>query len=297
MTLGTFDSELRGLEHEFFGGVGDDSIRRASELIGFTFPPSYYEFLRRFGSGYISCQELIGLGGPPHLDVVKQTLLLRENSRTSRFQRQLVPILADGFGNYECLDLSSGYPSRERPVVQWLHDGGDEQLLNRLAPSYAQWLRALVDRIRSAEMSDRAWESFQYWLADMDSALERFLEQLPPAIVPQLDFSPESLDSLEAWILARFPSTQAMLSPTESRVVDGLARYIGETFRKAIGGKWEIRLDDPKYVFHGRPQLTGFSERPTPVAPISLATAAADRRTGTFLGSVLGSYIRDKKAR
>lgn len=142
---------------------------------------------------------------------------------------------------------------------------------------------------------DSAHEGFQYWLADMDSALERFLNGLPREITERLDRSPESLDVLEAWILERYPSTQAMLAPTESRVVDGLARYIGETFRKAIGGRWEIRLDDPKYVFHGVPQLTGFSETPTPVSPISLATATADRRTGRFLGSVLASYIRDKE--
>jgi len=141
---------------------------------------------------------------------------------------------------------------------------------------------------------DKEREDFEFWLVDMDGAIERFLEEVPSAITRRLDFSPESLDALEAWILGRYPSAQTMLAPTESRVVDGLARYIGETFRKAIGGKWEIRLDDPRYVFHGIPQLTGFSERPTPVAPISLATASADRRTGKFLSSVLGSYIRDK---
>jgi hypothetical protein len=145
--------------------------------------------------------------------------------------------------------------------------------------------------------ADETREDFQFWLADMDSALERFLSEVPRAITDRLDFSPESLDAVEAWILERYASTQAMLAPGESRIVDGLARYIGETFRKAIGGKWELRLDDPRYVFHGLPQLTGFSEKPTPVAPISLATATADRRTGNFLSSVLGSYIRDKAGR
>lgn len=145
-------------------------------------------------------------------------------------------------------------------------------------------------------MSDaKRREDFQYWLADMDDAIERFMDGLPAEVRERLDFSPDSLDVLEAWILQRYASTQEMLASSESRVVDGLARYIGETFRKAIGGHWEIRLDDPKYVFYGMPQLTDFWDKPTPVGPLSLATASADRRTGRFLSGVLASYLRDKQ--
>lgn len=138
-------------------------------------------------------------------------------------------------------------------------------------------------------------EDFEYWLADMDDAIERFLDRLPAEVVERLDFSPGSLDALESWILNRYTNTQEMLAPSESLVVDGLARYIGETFRKAIGGHWEIRLDDPKYVFYGKPQLTAFWDKPTPVCPLPLATASADRRTGRFLSDVLASYLRDKQ--
>lgn len=138
-------------------------------------------------------------------------------------------------------------------------------------------------------------DDFQYWLADMDDAIERFLGILPTALSQRLDSSPGSLDVLEAWILERYTSTQAMLAPSESRIVDGLARYVGETFRKAVGGRWEIRLDDPSYVFYGKPQLTGFWEDPTPVCPLPLVTACADRRSGKFLAGVLASYLRDKE--
>jgi len=144
---------------------------------------------------------------------------------------------------------------------------------------------------------DKRREDFQYWLADMDDAIDRFLGGLPAEFRARLDLSPASLDALEAWILERYPNTQEMLAPSESRHVDGLARYIGETFRTAIGGRWEIRLDDTKYVFYGKPQLTDFSAKPTPVCPLSLATASADRRTGTFLSDVLDSYLRDKKCK
>jgi hypothetical protein len=129
-------------------------------------------------------------------------------------------------------------------------------------------------------------DDFEYWLADMDDALDRFIATLPASLRGRLDYSPASLDALEAWILERYPTTQAMLAPSEAQVVDGLARYVGETIRKNIGGKWDIRLDDPKYAFYGLPQLTGFGPRSTPEAPITLATAAADRREGNYIRSV-----------
>lgn len=130
-------------------------------------------------------------------------------------------------------------------------------------------------------------EQFQYWLADMDDALERFLKSLPPETRSKLDYSIESLDAVEDWILEKYGSTAEMLDPKESRTVDGLARYIGETIRRNVGGHWEIRLDDPKYAYYGIPQITGYSPHPTPEAPATLATAAADRRTGNFISGVV----------
>lgn len=130
-------------------------------------------------------------------------------------------------------------------------------------------------------------EAFQYWLADMDDALERFLAHVPSEVGSRLDFSPESLDVLEAWILQTFESTDEMLRPDAKGDVDGIARYVGETYRKAIGGRWELRTGDSQYAYNDLPQLTGFSASPTPIAPHSLATAAADRRSGNYLKTVL----------
>jgi len=132
-------------------------------------------------------------------------------------------------------------------------------------------------------------EDFEFWLADMDDALERFFGRIPPAIRSQLDFSPESLDGLEKWILERYASTDELLKPEAKEMVDGLARYVGETYRRAIGGRWEIRMDDPGYAHYGLPQLTGFAPRPTPIAPHTLVTASADRRTGSYWRTVLES--------
>lgn len=135
-------------------------------------------------------------------------------------------------------------------------------------------------------------DDFEYWLADMDDALDRFLERLPAQMRQQLDYTAASLDTLESWVLTTYPSTQAMVERDQAQIVDGAARYIGETFRRAVGGRWDIDLKNRKNVFFGVPILTGFEERPTPVSPLALATASADRRTGTFLRTVLENIVR-----
>ncbi len=134
-------------------------------------------------------------------------------------------------------------------------------------------------------------EDFDYWVFDMDDALERFLTGLPIKVRESLNFSPSSLNILETWILDKYPNTQAMLETDQSRVVDGAARYIGETFRHAIGGYWDIQLDDPKQAFAGVPILTGCEKQSTPICPLALATTSADRRTGRFLCTVLENQM------
>jgi hypothetical protein len=134
---------------------------------------------------------------------------------------------------------------------------------------------------------DKRKEDFESWLFEMDDALERFLDGIDEPTRSKLDFSPASLDALEAWVLERYASPDDLMKAEAKQVLDGVARYIGETYRKQLGGRWQIRLDDPKYAFFGLPELTGFSERPTPISPHSLATAMTDRRNGTYLRTIL----------
>lgn len=129
-------------------------------------------------------------------------------------------------------------------------------------------------------------DKFEYWLMDMDDALASFVDALPQELRTQLDYSPHSLRTLEEWLLARYAATGSMLAPQEATTVDGAARYVGEVFRKNLGGKWTIDFSGEKNAFYGLPQLTGLSGQGAQVCPLTLVTASADRRTGSFLESV-----------
>jgi hypothetical protein len=140
--------------------------------------------------------------------------------------------------------------------------------------------------------ADSLREDFEEWLADMQTGLDRFTDALPEEVADALDESPESLDVLEAWLLERYPSTEAVLEESEKEILDGAARYVGETFLGQLGGKWSISADDPKDVNYQLPILTGFRGQFSTLAPVTMVTAAADRRTGTYLSTILRNIQR-----
>ncbi len=129
-------------------------------------------------------------------------------------------------------------------------------------------------------------DDFEHWLASMDDFLEQFIAQFPREDQFRLDYSPSSLDIVEAWILKTYADTDAMLAKSESQAVNRAACYVGETYRKNRGGKWDIRLNDTSFVFNGVPILTD-PQSTIPHCPLTLVTATADRRTGSYLRTVL----------
>jgi hypothetical protein len=87
---------------------------------------------------------------------------------------------------------------------------------------------------------------FEMCIVHMDDALAEFCEWLPQAVRERSTISPQSLDALEAWLLKQYPRPEALMARSESRVLDGGARYIGEAFRMTVGGRWTIDLENRK---------------------------------------------------
>jgi hypothetical protein len=128
-------------------------------------------------------------------------------------------------------------------------------------------------------------EDFQVWLDFMPEGLAEFFDRLPGDVGDRLDFSAQSLDVLEAWLLERYPDCEATRPRTESQILDGAARYVGETLRKHLGGKWWIDPDGK--IMNGIPLITDLRSDGGAPAPLSLVTASTDRRVGNFLSGHL----------
>jgi hypothetical protein len=142
-------------------------------------------------------------------------------------------------------------------------------------------------------LSDK--DKFEFWLMDMDDALEGFIQSLPAASGDKLDGSIDSLVELESILLEKYSSFEEVKKSSEATFVDGASRYLGEIFRKELGGKWSIDFSDEKNVFYGVPQLSGFEGQKSQLSPQKLITASIDRRKGDFLRTILNNNIRNIK--
>lgn len=139
-------------------------------------------------------------------------------------------------------------------------------------------------------------DQFQFWLMEMSEAIERFFRSIEPDVAARLDFSPESLKELENLALATYPHIDDLKKPSESKMVDGMARYVGEVFRKNLGGKWFIDYSDEKNAFYGLPQLKEMKGQRTQICPLTLVSASTDRRSGEFITKVFNNIYKNSQS-
>ena len=129
-------------------------------------------------------------------------------------------------------------------------------------------------------------ENFEYWLANMDDFLIEFFNTIPKSLATKLDYSPQSLSALEEFILDRYDVIGDIKKKKQTSMLNGLSIYLGETFRKNLGGQWDIELDDEEDADYGVPILVGLGKDQETIAPIYLITACIDRRKGNYLSHI-----------
>jgi hypothetical protein len=136
-------------------------------------------------------------------------------------------------------------------------------------------------------------DDFEYWLFEMDDKLAMLMEYLPAEVSEKLDYSVSSLTLLERWLLNSYPSVRSILKESEKETLDQLSRYVGETIRKNLGGIWNIDLKNKKNVYFRIPvvqQKGTWTE-----CPLTMMTAATDRRKGDYMEGIMRSLLEDYK--
>lgn len=128
-------------------------------------------------------------------------------------------------------------------------------------------------------------EDFQVWLASDVEARDELYALMPGDPGRDID----SLDAVEAFLLARYRGPDEALKPSEHAVLDGVARHIGLVMVLCLGeASWSIDLDDPDNAYYRLPLVR--LEDGAEECPLSLATAALDRRQPGWLRGVVESY-------
>lgn len=135
--------------------------------------------------------------------------------------------------------------------------------------------------LSDAEKAERL-EEFQYWLSDFERFETELRASAGPNFAGRLDHSLESLLPFETYLLDAFASSQSMTAPENTARHNAATVYFGETVRRNAGGTWRLPLDDPDYLFFGKPELEGVPSVGV-ICPMSYVSAAADRRRSDFL--------------
>ncbi len=112
--------ERYGEEDDFYGEASEAYILKAEEELKVTFPRSYREFVKRYGSGGICGFELEGVQGDVGASVVEAT---------KRWRRLGLPmdaiVLEDSAEFVRCM---SGAEKNDNRVISWERKGPDLQV-------------------------------------------------------------------------------------------------------------------------------------------------------------------------
>ena len=134
-------------------------------------------------------------------------------------------------------------------------------------------------------------ENFEEWIILIPFKMEYFTNTFAVENNLKLDYSMESLDELEKWILSNYKKVNDLIE--DRKTLDYLTVYIGETFRKYIGGKWYIDLENKKNVFYSMPVLTSPEYKGvTCKSPMIYATASIDRQKGNHISTILKNSMK-----
>jgi hypothetical protein len=114
----------------------------------------------------------------------------------------------------------------------------------QFAALFEQWERAAARH--ASEMSPvsrraRRARELAGWLARQEAGFPQWTAAYAPG--EAWDFAPESLDALEALARRVTPSPEELLSPERRNFRDGAAWYLGEVFRRRLGGEWGSDAD------------------------------------------------------
>jgi hypothetical protein len=129
-------------------------------------------------------------------------------------------------------------------------------------------------------------EKFEQFLFEMDDVLEEFTAFASQAGF-DLNYSVESLADLERFLVS---NNQCNSGSNDNRA----ARYLGEVFRKLVGGKWELCLKNPKYLYYKQPVVSGYSTRPIEFCPIEMIANFKSKQKSGMLRAAVESHMEFK---
>jgi hypothetical protein len=105
------------------------------------------------------------------------------------------------------------------------------------------------------------------------------------------DFGPKSLPMLELFVLSKFPDTESILKTENRRFVEGLIRYLGETYLRAVGGVWDHDETTGNGMPFIRPDTAEGPAAGEPIPLVAIVLTAVDQRSVEVFDAVLNTAL------
>jgi hypothetical protein len=128
---------------------------------------------------------------------------------------------------------------------------------------------------------------FQQFLFEMDDVLEPFLAEANAAGY-ELDYSLNSLCILEEYLLSKTDDAK------DGELLNRAARYVGEVFRKNVGGRWQLCLKDPEYLYFKLPVISGYSDKPIEFCPLEIVKNFTHKKIRKMLTTAVAAHLEFK---
>ncbi|AVM69461.1 hypothetical protein C3V36_09530 [Lachnospiraceae bacterium oral taxon 500] len=136
-------------------------------------------------------------------------------------------------------------------------------------------------------------ENFQEWIFHISDKMDEFTDEFAKENHLILDYTLASLDDLEKWILEHYSDAHELIA--DAKILDRLGIYIGETYRKYLGGKWVIDLKNKKNVYYAMPAVSDpYYQDKLCISPMPDATACISRNRGNYISRILINRISER---
>lgn len=147
-----------------------------------------------------------------------------------------------------------------------------------------------MSEITNKRVMSYTQDNFKEWIFLIGEKMDLFTGDFARENNLNLDYSIHSLDEIEKWIITTYPTINQLKA--DHKMLDLLTIYIGETFRKHLGGKWYMNTEDQENVYYMMPTLTS-PEYSGEVykSPRTFATASIPRKKGNYMSSILRNCL------
>ena len=123
---------------DFVGPISSEMVAKAEKILALEFPPSYREFLLRFGAGDCWAEEFYGIIQNPETDkhAIPNAIWATLNAReVGNLPDHVIEIMSSGFGPIFVIDTSSINDHGENPILLYHFNGKSEVI----SPSFGDF--------------------------------------------------------------------------------------------------------------------------------------------------------------